>query len=74
MDSWEVQLNPDNRTEGFCFHLAGCPIAKRAKARGYDQELKQQHLGRRKSPRLLLFTFLSKIIALWRDATPPERG
>lgn len=67
MDSWEVQLNPDNRTEGFCFHLAGCPIAKRAKARGYDQKLKQQHLGRRKSPRMLLFVFLSKIVAFWRD-------
>lgn len=39
MDSWEVQLNPDNRTEGFCFHLVGCPIAKHAKAHGYDELL-----------------------------------
>lgn len=27
MDSWKVELNPDQRTEGFCFHLVGCPIA-----------------------------------------------
>ena len=35
MDSWRVVLNPDHRTEGFCFHLIGCPIAKRAKEHGY---------------------------------------
>ena len=27
MDSWKVELNPDQRTEGFCFRLVGCPIA-----------------------------------------------
>ena len=27
MDSWKVEINPDGRTEGFCFHLIGCPIA-----------------------------------------------
>ena len=36
MDSWKVDINPDHRTEGFCFHLVGCPIAKHAKAHGYE--------------------------------------
>ena len=36
MDSWKVEINPDHRTEGFCFHLVGCPIAKHAKAHGYE--------------------------------------
>lgn len=36
MDSWRVEINPDHRTEGFCFHLVGCPIAKHAKAHGYE--------------------------------------
>lgn len=35
MDTWQVRLNPDHRTERFCFHLVGCPIAKHAKAHGY---------------------------------------
>lgn len=35
MDSWKVEINPDGRTEGFCFHLIGCPIAKHAKEYGY---------------------------------------
>lgn len=39
MDSWKVELNPDHRTEGFCFHLVGCPIAKHAKAHGYEDLL-----------------------------------
>ena len=39
MDSWKVELNPDHRTEGFCFHLVGCPIAKHAKAHGYGDLL-----------------------------------
>ena len=36
MDTWRVELNPDHRTEGFSFHLVGCPIAKHAKAHGYE--------------------------------------
>ena len=36
MDSWRVEINPEHRTEGFCFHLVGCPIAKHAKAHGYE--------------------------------------
>ena len=32
MDSWKIELNPDHRTEGFCFHLVGCPIAKHTRA------------------------------------------
>ena len=36
MDSWKGELNPDHRTEGFCFHLVGCPIAKHAKEHGYE--------------------------------------
>lgn len=39
MDSWKVELNPDHRTEGFCFHLVGCPIARHAKAHGYEDLL-----------------------------------
>lgn len=39
LDSWRVELNPDHRTEGFCFHLVGCPIAKHAKAHGYTDLL-----------------------------------
>ncbi len=33
-DSWRVEINPDHRTEGFCFHLSGCPIARHAKTHG----------------------------------------
>lgn len=36
LDSWRVEINPDGRTEGFCFHLVGCPIAKHAKQHGYE--------------------------------------
>lgn len=36
MDTWKVELNPDHRTEGFNVHLVGCPIAKHAKAHGYE--------------------------------------
>ena len=39
LDSWRVELNPDHRTEGFCFHLIGCPIARHAKAHGYEDLL-----------------------------------
>lgn len=39
MDSRRVEINPDNRTEGFCFHLVGCPIAKHAKEHGYGELL-----------------------------------
>ena len=39
LDSWKVEINPEHRTEGFCFHLVGCPIARHAKAHGYDELL-----------------------------------
>ena len=39
MDSWRVEINPDHRTEGFCFHLVGCPIAKHAREHGYTELL-----------------------------------
>ena len=39
MDTWKVEINPDHRTEGFCFHLIGCPIAKHAKEHGYEELL-----------------------------------
>jgi len=38
-ESWDVRINPDNRTEGFCFHLVGCPIACHAKEHGYEELL-----------------------------------
>ncbi len=39
LDSWKVEINPDHRTEGFCFHLVGCPIAKHAGLHGYEELL-----------------------------------
>ena len=39
LDSWKVEINSDHRTEGFCFHLVGCPIAKHAKSHGYEELL-----------------------------------
>lgn len=38
-DAWDVAINPDNRQEGCCFHLIGCPIARHAKAHGYERLL-----------------------------------
>ena len=39
MDGWNIELNPDNLTKGFCFHLSGCPIAKHAREHGYGELL-----------------------------------
>ena len=39
MDSWKVEINPDHRTEGFSFHLIGCPIALHAREHGYEKLL-----------------------------------
>lgn len=39
LDSWSVEINPDHRTEGFSFHLVGCPIAKHAREHGYEELL-----------------------------------
>lgn len=38
-DSWDVAINPENRSEGFSFHLIGCPIARHAKEHGYEELL-----------------------------------
>lgn len=38
-DGWRVEINPEHRTEGFAFHLVGCPIAKHAKEHGYGELL-----------------------------------
>ena len=38
-DTWRIKINPDNRTEGYSFHLIGCPIAKHAKEHGYEELL-----------------------------------
>ncbi|MBE7005411.1 MAG: hypothetical protein E7425_14235 [Ruminococcaceae bacterium] len=35
-NAWGMEINPDRRAEGFCFHLIGCPIAAFAKAHGYE--------------------------------------
>lgn len=35
-NTWGMEINPDRRAEGFCFHLIGCPIAAFAKAHGYE--------------------------------------
>lgn len=39
MDSWKVEIDPDHRPEGFSFRMVGCPIAKHAKANGYEELL-----------------------------------
>lgn len=33
--AWDISINPDQRTEGCCFHLIGCPLAEFAKSHGY---------------------------------------
>ena len=38
-DSWRVEIDSEHRTEGFAFHLVGCPIAKHAKKHGYGELL-----------------------------------
>ena len=38
-DSWKVEINPEQRTEGIAFHLVACPIAKHAKEHGYGELL-----------------------------------
>ena len=37
--AWDISINPNHRTEGYSFHLIGCPIAKHAKANGYEELL-----------------------------------
>lgn len=39
MDSWQIAVNPEHHTEGYSFHLIGCPIAKHAKEHGYEELL-----------------------------------
>lgn len=39
MDSWKIEVNPEHHTEGYSFHLIGCPIAKHAKEHGYEELL-----------------------------------
>ena len=39
LDSWKIELNPDHRKEGFCFHPVGCHIARHAKEHGYGELL-----------------------------------
>jgi hypothetical protein len=34
-NTWRLEINPDRRSEGFCFHLIGCPIAEFAEKNGY---------------------------------------
>ena len=38
-DSWRVEINPEHHTDGFAFHLVGCPIAKHAREHGYGELL-----------------------------------
>ena len=39
MDSWGIEINPEQHMEGYSFHLIGCPIAKHAKEHGYEELL-----------------------------------
>ncbi|MBQ7437121.1 MAG: L-2-amino-thiazoline-4-carboxylic acid hydrolase [Oscillospiraceae bacterium] len=38
-EAWDVEINPENRQEGYGFHLVGCPIARHARAHGYEELL-----------------------------------
>ena len=35
-ESWGIRINPQHHTEGYSFDLIGCPIARHAKAHGYE--------------------------------------
>ena len=34
-NTWRMEINPDKRTEGYAFHLIGCPLAEFAISHGY---------------------------------------
>lgn len=36
-NTWGILVNPDDRKEGLCFHLVGCPLAEFAKENGYEE-------------------------------------
>ena len=38
-DSWRIEVEPGDQPEGFHFRMVGCPIAKHAKANGYEELL-----------------------------------
>ena len=38
-EAWDVEINPEGRSEGYSFHLVGCPIARHARAHGYEELL-----------------------------------
>lgn len=38
-ESWDIVRNPESRSEGYAFHLTGCPIARHAKRYGYEELL-----------------------------------
>ena len=38
-EAWDVKVNPEGHNEGYSFHLVGCPIARHARAQGYEELL-----------------------------------
>ena len=38
-EAWNVAINPEGHREGYSFHLTGCPIARHARAHGYEELL-----------------------------------
>jgi hypothetical protein len=38
-EAWDVKVNPEGHNEGCSFHLVGCPIARHARAHGYEELL-----------------------------------
>ena len=38
-EAWDVKVNPEGHNEGYSFHLVGCPIARHARAHGYEELL-----------------------------------
>ena len=38
-EAWDVKVNPEGHNEGYSFYLVGCPIARHARAHGYEELL-----------------------------------
>ena len=38
-NTWGVSINPENKKQGVCIHLIGCPVADFAKQHGYEDIL-----------------------------------
>lgn len=34
--TWDIEINPENREEGICYHMKNCPLLAFVKAHGYE--------------------------------------